>query len=276
MPATIMHLGHCGLLIKTASSQIVIDPNFSRKLLFLNRQDEPFIPAPELKKSQAVLITNAHPNRMDISSYKYFPLATRVFVPKGTRPILGRFIDFTYEELVAGDNRNVGDIRIKAIASSHRALRWSGLRYGLALHYLLTFPDESTLLYATDGADSAHFATIAKENKIDLAVMPVAHVGPGLTAGKRYQTVKTALQGFKNLGARVLVPNAFGSFSFSGKSAEKIIHEIREESVREGIQERVRILSPGTDIDLTEALALPPYAAPQAAPTGDQSATASA
>jgi L-ascorbate metabolism protein UlaG (beta-lactamase superfamily) len=190
---------------------------------------------------------------MDIGSYKYLPLATQILMPKGTRSVLDRFIEFAYEDVVDGDEKTIGDLRVTAMMSPHRAQRWSGMRFILALNYIIQTPDNKVIFYGTDSPYGPHFATFADRYKIDVAILPLDHVAPDFIAGKRYLDIPGALQAFSDLRATKMIPNAYGSFSFSGRRVESILEELRAEMFKRNLKDQVKVLQPGEAMNLEQS-----------------------
>lgn len=244
-------LGHTGILIRGGATQLVIDPNFSHRVLFLKRCEPAVFDPAEIKKTDAILVSSAHLSRMDIHSYKYFPQKTRMILPAGTQGIVSRFLAFPMTQLKSDDQTTVEDLRITALASPHRAARLTSLRYGRSLNYLIE-TGKQLIFYGTDSPYGKHFAEIGHRFKINLAILPIGHVAPDFWAGKRYMTPTQALQAFVDLGAETLIPNAYGAFAWDSSTPEHTRDSLNEEIFKQSLRGRVKPLKAGETLELTD------------------------
>lgn len=244
---TITYLGHTGLLITSDQVRFVIDPNFSSKVVSLKRQQPSahlqYID--QLHQVNAILYTNAHHHRLDTKSLGFFKQTAQLVLPLGLGSVIPKVYRFHQTELKDGAELHFGDCYIRAIKARHRGFRKSGLTHKACLNYLIKTPT-GNIFYCSDSAyEGAYFYDIGQEFKIDVAILPIDHVGPDFSAGKRYMTAKQALQAFGDLQASQMVPNCYGAFSFSGHKIDKILAELNQQIAEQDLQSKVKVLQPG-------------------------------
>lgn len=217
----ITYLGHVSVLIDTGTLRLVIDPNFSSRIPFVRRLTPPTIDAQQLHAVDAVLFTNAHHHRLDIGSLRYFKARTKLFVPMDVGTLVSSMFCFHKTELEAGAEIQLGDVQVKAVRGLHRAFRKSRLRFPLSLNYIIRSGGK-TVFYCSDTKyDGKYFYDLGREYNVDLAILPVDHVGPDLFAPNRFMTAKQALQAFQDLNAKQMLPVCHGAFHFSPRSTKK-------------------------------------------------------
>lgn len=246
----IKFLGHTTVLIKTEKTQILIDPNFSSRIPFLKRLESNTIDHEELFKTQAVFFSNAHYNRLDHFSLKYFPQkTTKVYLPKGTQNIVSKFYHFDVLELNDNETLTIEDIKITSFYSQHSVFRFSGLYPG-SVHYVIDLPDGKSIFYGSDMTFQENFfSNIGKSRAFDLVVLPLSHVGPTFTK-RNFLEQKDVIEAFKLLGAKKLLPNAYGSFSWNHNNSETILSGFKEKLSEQKLSDIILPLKTGEEFSL--------------------------
>jgi len=240
MAASLKFLGHTTIYLNLDNVHLIIDPHFGRKLHFLKRKDQPIFNFEELHNVDAILISHLNKHRFDLSSFCYFKQSTQIILPLGRGKLLNKHFQFHVSELKGGAQTTIGNCEIHAI----KTLNNKGINYIIKSNTL-------TIFYATDSKyDGAYFYDIGKKYNIDLAILPIAPVCPTLFS-KGNMNSKQALQAFQDLKAKKMVPNCFGSFSYSGHSTEKIIEAFQKEINQLDLLDQVQILRAGEEIDIS-------------------------
>ena len=246
----IKFMGHCTILIKTDTVNFILDPNFASKLFYLRRLDKPVLDTESFHDVNAILISNAHHHRLHPSSFKHFKQTAQMILPLGLGKFVNTYFNFRLTELKAGAQTTLADWKIIAIKSLHKGFRKCLFSRKKSLNYILKSQDK-TIFYCSDTKyDGAYFFDIGKEYNIDLAILPIDHVGPDFLARKRYKSISNALQACQDLGAKKMLPYCFGSFNFSGRKAKSVLKKLKKETELTGIDERVHVLNPGEILSL--------------------------
>lgn len=245
----ITFLGHTTILVEYGDTRVIIDPNFSRGLPLMRRHDSPVFTPREMHRVHTVLFSNPRLNRLNIGSLKYFKQnTTRVLLPKGLAKFVKRFYQFPVTEIEPNQEIDVGNIRITPIPSRHFSMRFF-LPHQTSLNFLLRTPDK-TIFYCSDlKYDKDFFTQIGTGRTIDLAVLPIDYVGNDFVNKGNFLNVTDALKAFGDLGAKTMLPNAYGSFVWKGRNPH-LARQALENAVDtdRSLKERVKILDPGASM----------------------------
>lgn len=247
----IEYFGHTSVRLLTEDGQkLVFDPNFSDRLGRLQRKQDAVFDPESLHNTDLLFFSNAHFHRLDRRSLKFFKQSTRVILPLGLTPLVNLYYRFPISELKAGATMEVGNTKIVAIKSLHTGARYVGARYANVLHYLIKTPTQN-LLYVSDCRyDGAAFHEIGEKHRIDTVIMPVSQIAPRFWARNRYLNLEQAMLAFKDLGAKTMIPVAYGAFGFSVASQEKWEKRILKEAEKQEISAKVHVLKPGEKLNL--------------------------
>lgn len=176
--------GHSTVLLELDGVRLLTDPLLRRRIGVLIRRSP--VPPPEVRHDlDAVLISHAHLDHLDVPSLRLIDRRTPVVVPRGVGPLIRR-LGFVPLEIEAGDEVEVGPagavgpsgsarVRVKAVPADH-----AGTRYPLAA-------ESAALGYVVVGGLSAYFAGdtglydgMRDLAPVDVAVLPVGGWGPRL------------------------------------------------------------------------------------------------
>jgi L-ascorbate metabolism protein UlaG (beta-lactamase superfamily) len=183
--------GHATVLLDIDGVRLLTDPLLRRRIGVLIRRSP--VPPPELRRSlDAVLVSHAHLDHLDVPSLRLIDRRTPVVVPRGVGGLLRR-LGFVPLEMEVGDEVEVGPaggaaargaggaaaparVRVKAVPADH-----SGSRY----HPLLG--ESPALGYVIRGGHTAYFAgdtglydAMGDIAPLDVALLPVGGWGPRL------------------------------------------------------------------------------------------------
>lgn len=183
--------GHATVLFEVDGVRLLTDPLLRRRIGVLIRRSP--VPPPEVRRDlDAVLISHAHLDHLDVPSLRLIDRRTPVVVPRGVGGLVRR-LGFVPLEMDVGDEVEVGPagrerapgvgagvargarVCVKAVPADH-----SGTRYPLA-------GESPALGYVVRGGLSAYFAgdtglydAMGDLAPIDVAVLPVGGWGPRL------------------------------------------------------------------------------------------------
>lgn len=239
----ITFIGHASFLIETEGENILTDPNFSRKVLGIHRVQEPGIKPENLPPLSAIAVSHGHYDHLDIFSYKYFSTHTPIIAPEGLGAFFQKFLPNPVREIPPQGEFNLGKVQIFTLPVKHQGFRLSGLSYRGTTGYLFKTQNLS-VFYPGDTAYSEHFSEIAKQHKIDIALLPIGAYEPRWFMKKRHMNPEEALQAFADLKARIMIPYHWGAFRLSAEKIEAPL-ELLQKRLAEKPNERVKILQPG-------------------------------
>jgi len=244
-------VGHSTVLFSFYGTQILTDPNFSRRIKIARRVVDLPIQAKEIGELDLVLITHAHYDHLDMASLKRLRKGTQLIVPHGCRALVeklgfSKVIEMGWEQLV-----EVWGLQIEAFRPAHWGRRgpWDDQDRGYN-SYLIS-KNGKAILFAGDTGYSTIFRQKGKKKKIDLALFPISAYKPDWFR-QNHATPEEALQMFLESGARFMIPIHWGTFILSHEPLEEPLKRLKAEAKRLGMEERVVILHPGESFTLPE------------------------
>lgn len=173
---TLTWLGHSCAAIRIDDVVVVTDPVLRSRIVHLRRKS-PVDPA-TLAGVDVILISHLHHDHLDLPSLDRLDLGSQVLVPSGAGGLIRRRGFRFVREVVAGDEVDVGGLRVRVTHAEHA----SGFRMGTGR----TQP----VGYVIDGTRSVYFAGdtdlfpgMGELGRLDAALLPVAGWGPRLPAG---------------------------------------------------------------------------------------------
>ena len=234
--ARVGYVGHATVLVELDGVRVLTDPVLRRRVLHLRRHTLPRADA--LSGLDAVLISHAHWDHLDVPSLARLGGTPRAIVPRGAARLLRRSRFGEVVELDADESTEVGGVTVTATHAEHDAGRGPlGVRTP-ALGYLLT---GSKRVYFAGDTDL--FPEMAELAPLDLALLPVAGWGPRLPPG--HLDARRAAEALRLLEPRIAVPIHWGTYSLITKRRES------EAAVREPAEEFRRLaaeLAPEVDV----------------------------
>jgi len=241
----ITFIGHATSLIQLGERSFLTDPNFSNKIkMRWTRQQPPGIPAYQLPPLDALLVSNANYDHLDIFSYKFFKGTVPIVVPKGLGKLLQKFLPNPVTEIKKGGSHRYFETSIHSVAVNKRGYRWLPLRFGASAAFVLEAP-AGTVYFAGDTGYGDVFKKVRQQYSIDVAILPIQAHPSHKTGPKSSLGPVQALQAFEELGAKTLIPTRWDAFKFGKQGPEELIREFRDLAAKAGLLERVRILKPG-------------------------------
>jgi L-ascorbate metabolism protein UlaG (beta-lactamase superfamily) len=174
--------GHATVLLEMDGVRLLTDPLLRRRIGVLIRRSP--VPPPAVRRDlDAVLISHAHLDHLDLPSLRLLDRRTPVVVPRGLGS-LARRLGFVPLEMEVGDEVVIGaasaagpagSVRVQAVPADH-----AGTRYPLGA-------ESAALGYVVSGGLNAYFAGdtglydgMRDLAPIDVAILPVGGWGPRL------------------------------------------------------------------------------------------------
>lgn len=198
----IVFVGHATVLIELDGVRLLTDPLLRNHVAHLRRQVAP-VSVNALDDLDAVLISHAHHDHLDLSSLRILGCDRPLLVPAGAAAWL-RSRGFTaVTELNVGDVVRVGALEVTAVPARHDGRRPGG-------------PHVETLGYVVGGrravyfaGDTEFFADMANLPALDVALLPVAGWGP--TLGPGHMGPLDAARAVASIQPRIAIPVHWGT-----------------------------------------------------------------
>jgi L-ascorbate metabolism protein UlaG (beta-lactamase superfamily) len=201
--------GHATVLLELDGVRLLTDPLLRKRIGVLIRRSP--VPSPAVRRDlDAVLISHAHLDHLDVPSLRLIDRRTPVVAPRGLGGLLRR-LGFVPLEMEVGDEVEIGPagagvarVRVRAVPADH-----AGTRYPMAT-------ESPALGYVVAGGLSVYFAGdtglydgMREFAPIDVAVLPVGGWGPRLPDD--HLNPLSAAKALQLLRPRACVPMHWGT-----------------------------------------------------------------
>jgi L-ascorbate metabolism protein UlaG (beta-lactamase superfamily) len=245
--ARLTYVGHATVLLDLDGVRLLTDPVLRPRVLHLRRSGA--VHAETLERIDAVLVSHAHWDHLDLGSLARLPRNVRLVVPRGVGRLLGRRGFGNVVELDVAGRADVGPLAISATRAEHDGRRGP---FGV---------DAPALGYVVAGSRRVYFAgdtdlypEMSELAPLDLALLPVAGWGPRLPPG--HLDPRRAAEALALLRPRAAVPIHWGTYSVMTLRPSKPApaREPADEFARLASElapdVRVHVLSPGETLEL--------------------------
>lgn len=203
-PGKLTWLGHSCVAIQLDGLVIVTDPVLRKRIVHLRRKDPVDLTA--LQGADVVLVSHIHHDHLDLPSLDRLDLDAQVIAPTGAGGLLRRRGFRFVREVVAGDEVDVGAVRVRVTHAEH------------APSFRMGTGTTQPVGYVVDGTRSVYFAGdtdlfdgMGALGRIDVALLPVAGWGPRLPAG--HLDPVRAVEALALIDPRLAIPIHWGTYA---------------------------------------------------------------
>ena len=198
------YVGHATVLVELAGLRLLTDPLLGGGILHVRRQvQSPSID--DLRPLDAILVSHAHYDHLDLRSLRALRADCPVIVPRGCGSALRRVGATEVTELDEDDRVVLSGIVIEAVHAEHDGRRYPLGRRTAALGYLLDGPRR--VYFAGDTDLFAGMSALA--GRVDVALLPIWGWGPRVPSG-HLDPVRAA-QAVARIQPQVAVPIHWGT-----------------------------------------------------------------
>ena len=213
---TLDWLGHSGFVLRWAGQTILLDPNTSTRCTVSRRAMELPEDIARVGAVDAVLISHAHYDHLNVDTLKRVPSIGFTAIPAGAEGYLAESAAHTHPRpVMAHEKITLGPLEIFPVPAAHNGNRFHPLKSKIpAVGYIIRSPTR-TLYFAGDTAFRNPFARIATEHRPDVAILPIGAFEPAPILHHYHMNPEEAVSAAAQLGVRGVIPCHFGTLRLS-------------------------------------------------------------
>jgi L-ascorbate metabolism protein UlaG (beta-lactamase superfamily) len=221
-------VGHATVMITTARTRLFTDPVFERSFYGLRRAKEAGVHDADVDDTNLVVLSHAHRDHLSPPSLRRLGKDIPIVVPPRCGPLVARLGFLKIDEVTPGKAVHHGDIEIIAVPVRHSGGGTFGGGGRGACGYIINAPG-ACIYFAGDTGYFSGFGEIGRRFHPDVALLPIGGYEPAAFRDEHLSPLD-ALAAFEDLGARVLVPIAHGSFPLSYEPLDEPLAWLRREA----------------------------------------------
>ena len=238
--ARVTYVGHATVLIDLDGVRLITDPVLRPRVLHLRRVGT--VPAAALRGLDAVLLSHAHWDHLDLPSLERLGKELPVVCPNGVSGLLRRKRFTHVTTLDEGEEVRIGGLVVRGVHAEHDGGR-GPLGASGELGFVIT--GSRTMYFA---GDTDLFDDLAELGPLDLALVPVT--GWGSKVGPGHLDPERASEAVRLLRPRLAVPIHWGTLAPFGRAPDmEPPHEFARFVAELTPDVEVRILEPGAALD---------------------------
>jgi L-ascorbate metabolism protein UlaG (beta-lactamase superfamily) len=229
-------------------TKLLTDPLLRRRVTHLRRASSVDMDA--VREVDAILISHAHYDHLDLRSLMRFDRSVQVVVPIGLGRLVRRKGFGSVTEVDEGAEVTFGSLTVRATHAEHGGKRQFGRASGPALGYVIE--GSRTIYFAGDTALFDGMDGLAAD--LDVALLPIWGWGPGLGRGLHLDP-RSAAEALRLLRPRIAIPIHWGTYRplHHGASAwflREPPQAFQREAAALAPEVDVRVLQPGERLAL--------------------------
>jgi L-ascorbate metabolism protein UlaG (beta-lactamase superfamily) len=242
----ITYVGHATTLIELDGVVLLTDPLLRARFGHVRRIAPAPAPLPEL---DAVLISHAHRDHLDLPSLRRLPESVRVYAPPAAAAVVRR-TGRAVQAMLPGDRVRVGDVEVLAVLARHDGRRVPVGGERTAIGFMIS--GTATVYFA---GDTDLFAGMSRLGDVDTALLPVWGWGP--KTGPGHLDPERAARAAEMIAPRSAIPIHWGTYASAGvwwrDDPELPAREFARLVAVHAPAVPVRVLSPGHSAPLRPA-----------------------
>ena len=257
----LIFIGHSSFLLQFAGLAVVVDPVFARYLYVLKRRRKPGVRISDLPAIDAVLLTHAHMDHLNLPSLRRIIRHTRrrcgmapvVIVPQGVEDLVrelgfSQVISLRWWQSTQLRSLHQATAEPAPIEVTMTPARHWGARLFADTHrgfggYVLAGGGHR-VYHSGDTAYFDGFTEIGRRLHPQVALLPIGAYSPDNFRGV-HTSPEDALRGFFDLGAETMVPMHYGTFRLSMEPMEEPVPRLLAAAQQAGARERMLPLVEG-------------------------------
>jgi L-ascorbate metabolism protein UlaG (beta-lactamase superfamily) len=246
--ARIQYVGHATVFVDLDGVRLLTDPLLRNRVVHLRRAAP--VAARTLRGLDAVLISHAHYDHLDLPSLEKLGKKMPVVVPRGLGGLLRKRKFESVLEVEVGETFSIGELTIRAVPAEHERGRGPFGASADPVGYVVSGSKSIYFAGDTDLFDEMHDL-----GRVDLALVPIWGWGPGLGSG--HLDPARAAEAVARIKPTLVVPIHWGTYfpihlgltgtpGFVDAPPVEFAAALKEQSP----ETRVEVLRPGEGLDL--------------------------
>lgn len=229
-------LGHAGWLLEWGGTRLAIDPDLSSRCTLARRRLQPPLGAAELGRLDAVLITHAHFDHLDLPTLSALPAVGCFAVPRGSEEYLGSVHSGSPRHgLAPHESLRVGDLEVIAVPAFHHGSRLHPLASRkLAVGWVVR-RGEAAIYFAGDTGRGNDFASLRERYRPRWAVLPIGAYAPAWPIGRVHLSPEQAVEVARELGVELAIPSHFATFALAADRPDAALPRFAAAARRAGL-----------------------------------------
>ncbi|MBI5845798.1 MAG: MBL fold metallo-hydrolase [Deltaproteobacteria bacterium] len=211
----IRFVGHATVYLETGGVSFVTDPMLSQRALVVRRFGAPGAEVKDLAGASCILVSHAHFDHLDLPTLDRFPKSTPVITPHRVGSLVKKLGFSTVIELADWETHQGGDFFVTAVPARHFGERIYVDPFRKYQGYVFGKNGGPAFYFAGDTGYFNGFAQIGEKFDICCALLPIGAYRPAFIMRRVHLNPHQAVQAFRDLKARYMVPIHFGSFKLS-------------------------------------------------------------
>jgi L-ascorbate metabolism protein UlaG (beta-lactamase superfamily) len=241
-------VGHATVLIELGGVRLLTDPLLRNRVAHLRRSTP--VAARALRGLDAVLVSHAHYDHLDLPSLEKLGKKIPVVVPRGLGGLLRKRKFESVLEVEVGETIAIGELRIDAVRAEHDRGRGPFGASADPVGYVVT--GTKSIYFA---GDTDLFEEMSELGPVDVGLIPIWGWGPGLGGG--HLDPARAAEAVALIQPRLVVPIHWGTYfpihlGLAGRPAFVSVPPIEfATALKEKAPDaRVEVLRPGESLEL--------------------------
>jgi L-ascorbate metabolism protein UlaG (beta-lactamase superfamily) len=247
--ARIEYVGHATVFIDLDGVRLLTDPLLRNRVAHLKRSAP--VSARSRRGVDAVLVSHAHYDHLDLPSLEQLGKKLPVVVPRGLGGLLRKRKFESVLEIEVGETLSIGTLQVRAVPAEHDGSRGPFGASADALGYVIA--GSKSIYFA---GDTDLFDGMSELGSLDVALVPIWGWGPGLGGGGHLDPARAA-EAVARLQPRIVIPIHWGTYfpihlglrgqpRFVDVPPLEFVVAMKETAP----EVEVRVLRPGEDLEL--------------------------
>jgi L-ascorbate metabolism protein UlaG (beta-lactamase superfamily) len=247
--ARIEYVGHATVFVDLDGVRLLTDPLLRTRVAHLRRSTP--VNARALRGLDAVLISHAHYDHLDLPSLDKLGKKIPVVVPRGLGGLLRKRKFESVLEVEVGETFAIGELAIRAVRAEHDRGRGPFGASADPLGYVVSGSRSIYFAGDTDLYDGMH-----ELGPVDVGLIPIWGWGPSLGSGRHLDPARAA-EAVARIRPALVVPIHWGTYfpihlGLAGRPGFVDVPPVEFAAAlkEQGAETRVEVLRPGEGLEL--------------------------